>query len=395
MIEIETLKDYCQSFYSSHYVPITIMGEEQISFSSFSRLNEILNKEITSFDFDSFPTIVNTKEIGSFGIIKINDLKCFIVVGPVFDQRPNKEQIIKYSKKLFFEKETMEQLSYNLSMITTYTYNQFINLVSFINFSLNGKLVNPLELGGFNQDVKDDIQITETIGKIDNLKQEHGTYLFEKQLFSCIKEGDIHKLNLLFEKAMSGFNYQIGTVGDSEIRQAKNVCIGLLALVGKTAAIDGGLNIEEAYDLIDLYSIECEKCSDVGQVMNLQYNAIYDFTKRIAESKKLLNYSKEVCMAIGYIKKNISKVKEVMDVVSYIGVSRTTLLTKFKKEVGENLGSYINNEKLKEAKILLKYSDKSVLEISLALGYSSQSYFQNSFKEAFGITPRAYRLGKE
>ena len=194
---------------------------------------------------------------------------------------------------------------------------------------------------------------------------------------------------------MSGFNYQIGTVGDSEIRQAKNVCIGLLALVGKTAAIDGGLNIEEAYDLIDLYSIECEKCSDVGQVMNLQYNAIYDFTKRIAESKKLLNYSKEVCMAIGYIKKNISKVKEVMDVVSYIGVSRTTLLTKFKKEVGENLGSYINNEKLKEAKILLKYSDKSVLEISLALGYSSQSYFQNSFKEAFGITPRAYRLGKE
>ena len=71
-----------------------------------------------------------------------------------------------------------------------------------------------------------------------------------------------------------------------------------------------------------------------------------------------------------------------MDVVSYIGVSRTTLLTKLKDEVGVTLGSYINNQKLKEAKLLLEYSDKSILDISLSLGYSSQSYFQNSFKHA-------------
>ena len=393
MQDIETLKKYCQAFYSSHYVPISIDGGEQISFSSFPKLREIINKEILAFDFAYYPKIINTKEFGSFGIIKICNTNYYVIVGPVFDHRPSREQLIKYATKLFFEKDVIEQLSYMVSTITTYTYNQFINLISFLELSLNNNVVNSLELGGFNQAVQDDMQITESIYKIDNMKQEHGTYLFEQQLLSCIKEGDINKLNILFEEVIKNFKYNVGTVGDSEIRQAKNVCIGLLALVGKTAAIEGGLNIEEAYDLIDLYSIECEKCSDVGQVMNLQYNAIYDFTKRVGESKQLFNYSKEVNMAIGYIKKNISKVKEVMDVVSYIGVSRTTLLTKFKKEIGESLGSYINSQKLKEAKILLKYSDKSILDISLALGYSSQSYFQNTFKAAFGITPRTYRLG--
>ena len=83
-----------------------------------------------------------------------------------------------------------------------------------------------------------------------------------------------------------------------------------------------------------------------------------------------------------------------MDVVSYIGVSRTSLLTRFKKEVGETLGSYINKQKIKEAQLLLIYSTKSLLEISLSLNYSSQSYFQNRFKKTINMTPKEYRISK-
>ena len=47
--------------------------------------------------------------------------------------------------------------------------------------------------------------------------------------------------------------------------------------------------------------------------------------------------------------------------------------------------------KLEEAKSLLTYSDKSLIEISNYLCFSSQSYFQNVFKKKYGMTPKQYR----
>ena len=46
---------------------------------------------------------------------------------------------------------------------------------------------------------------------------------------------------------------------------------------------------------------------------------------------------------------------------------------------------------LEEAKSLLRYSDKTLSEISSYLCFSSQSYFQNVFKRKYGITPKQYR----
>ena len=57
------------------------------------------------------------------------------------------------------------------------------------------------------------------------------------------------------------------------------------------------------------------------------------------------------------------------------------LLAQFKKETGETIGRYIMKAKLQEAKLLLAYSNKSLVEISNFFFFSSESYFQNLFKE--------------
>jgi len=74
-----------------------------------------------------------------------------------------------------------------------------------------------------------------------------------------------------------------------------------------------------------------------------------------------------------------------------INVSKTKLSNDFKKQVGKTLNEYLNDEKLNEAKLLLKYSDESIVNISLFLNYSSQSYFNNKFKNKFNITPNDFR----
>ena len=49
------------------------------------------------------------------------------------------------------------------------------------------------------------------------------------------------------------------------------------------------------------------------------------------------------------------------------------------------------NEKIEEAKKLLRYSTKSLSAISTYLGFSSQSHFSRVFKKYVGENPSVYR----
>lgn len=81
----------------------------------------------------------------------------------------------------------------------------------------------------------------------------------------------------------------------------------------------------------------------------------------------------------------------IPDVVSYSKKSRAYLFKKFRDELGTGISEYIMSCRLKEAKSLLKYTDKPLSEISSYLCFSSQSHFQNTFKKHFNITPLGYR----
>ena len=72
-------------------------------------------------------------------------------------------------------------------------------------------------------------------------------------------------------------------------------------------------------------------------------------------------------------------------------LSRPYLSALFKKENGITLSDYIASEKVKEACHMLEYTDKSILEISTALGFSSQSHFTKVFKKIKGVTPKSIR----
>ena len=75
----------------------------------------------------------------------------------------------------------------------------------------------------------------------------------------------------------------------------------------------------------------------------------------------------------------------------YVGLNPSYLSKLFSKETGMNVKAFVINEKVKTAENLLKNSDFSCLDISLALGFSSQSAFISTFKKYKGMTPKKYR----
>ena len=79
------------------------------------------------------------------------------------------------------------------------------------------------------------------------------------------------------------------------------------------------------------------------------------------------------------------------DVARRFGYNQTYLSSLFKRETGKPLAGFINEVKVDEAKRLLRATDKPIVEIAVALGFSSQNYFQTVFKRFSGLTPEAYR----
>ena len=64
----------------------------------------------------------------------------------------------------------------------------------------------------------------------------------------------------------------------------------------------------------------------------------------------------------------------------------------FKNAVGVSPHQFIMRERIEKAKRLLRERRGSIVEVSLMLGFSSQSHFTSTFRRIVGVTPRRYQL---
>ena len=179
-------------------------------------------------------------------------------------------------------------------------------------------------------------------------------------------------------------------MADNSLRQEKNVFITTVAIVTRSA-IAGGMDMEQAYQLADVYIRECEKLQNISHIETLSYSMLIDFTERVSQNKIPQGMSLEIFECIQFITHHINESVRVGDVAEHIGRSRSYLTNKFKKELGFDVCSFIMRCKLEEAKSLLTYSDKTLSEIINYLCFSSQAYFQTVFKKKYGLTPTQYR----
>ena len=215
----------------------------------------------------------------------------------------------------------------------------------------------------------------------------HNTYHYEQLYLDYIRNGNVDGLKKFFSNA---FPLQSGQIADNSLRQAKNILIVVVTLATRYA-IEGGLDIESAYQLSDIYIQECEKLQNAEAIYQMQYNMILDFARRVAQAQIPYDTTSDIYKSIQYIKQHTNQAISTSDVAAYVGNSRSYLSRCFKKELGFDMNSFIMRCKLEEAKSLLTHTDKSISEISSYLCFSSQAYFQNVFKKKYGITPNAYR----
>lgn len=73
------------------------------------------------------------------------------------------------------------------------------------------------------------------------------------------------------------------------------------------------------------------------------------------------------------------------------GVHPVYLAVAFRNAFGTSVGEYVRARRIKAAQLALRESGRSINEIALTLGFSSQSHFTRVFRTRTGLTPLAYR----
>ena len=128
-------------------------------------------------------------------------------------------------------------------------------------------------------------------------------------------------------------------------------------------------------------------CMINSELINIigQFAALYgledDNTKHSPITDKL----------ILYINNNLSATLSVDEIAKAFYLSKSTLMSVFKKDIGKSIGKYIDDLLFIRANNLLCETDLTVNEISEILGFCDQFYFSKRFKAKYNVSPQLYR----
>lgn len=390
---IDELKQFCFYFYHIQNLPIYLYQEHE-KVLQYPELPEDINpitiylKDIFSSNRDVFFLV--TKQFVYYGIVKIKGTSLQLIIGPVSSTFCSTNALKSIMNDAAISYKKIIDFTEFFQQVPVISFSHFLNVLCFLHYTCNHESIMPEQLWDFNNH-KDDITTSEMYAANYFLEKEekylHNTHKFENEYLSYIEQGDIAGLKDLFQKP---FTLRTGIVADNNIRQTKNLFIASTTLATRSA-VRGGLDIETAYQLSDIYIRQMEKLVEHDLINSLQFKMILDFTERVMEAKIPPGISTDIYECMHYISTHTNEPITVTDISKHVNRSRSHLSRKFKEELGFDISTFIMRRKLEEAKSLLTFTEKSISEISNYLCFSSQSYFQNVFKKKYGITPKKYR----
>lgn len=336
-----------------------------------------------------------TQQFHYYGIV-IHDDDRFII-GPT-KQTPNNEQELR---KLAFNLEVApndtDQFINAMNGIIRIPFDSILQMLCSVNFIVNHEKLELKDVAIYEEE-QTQLQNTQEKESVNQFYNENkpeqnpsfdrrSAYEIEQDLLQMIRKGDLDALNAWVSTAPA---IRGGVMAMEQIRQMKNTFITSATLVAR-AAIQGGLLPEDAFNISDSYICEVETLQSPEKIMNLQYHMVLDFAQRVHQI--LANHiSGKLAKEVNhYIQHHLSQRITVADIAKELYLSRPYLSKQFKEETNENLTDYILQQKVEEAKRLLRYSDKPITAISYYLSFSSPGHLSRVFKRYTNQTPKEYR----
>ena len=208
----------------------------------------------------------------------------------------------------------------------------------------------------------------------------------EAELLNKIRQGDYENIHIA---PFSRMEENLGAMALDKKTGYTYLTVSAIALFSRSA-IDCGVTPDEAFDLSDALLYALSICNNVDEIHNIYQLSATMFAKQVARLH-MVPHSRHVERICNYINRNIFQKITLEDIARYTELSATYLCRIFVKEMGISIHSYIQREKMTIACNLLEHTDRPISEISVYLGFKSQSNFSAIFNKWYNMTPSEYR----
>lgn len=314
------------------------------------------------------------------------------VTGPVSELPLSEHELKKLGISLHLTAEQLPLFAAEMRSLSGMHLDSLLQALILYNFTVNRTMCDISDLRiqrAEQQRIATELKTEDYFSASDGGQYERHmrSYSIEQDMIQKVKRGDVDGL---VDGATKIPAVSSGNLAPQLLRHQKNFFIRLETILSR-AAIEAGVNPDEALSAEEKYVSKCESFVDIDRIKNLQYHMILDYADRV---QKLQQYhgdcSRLVRRVTQYIRSHISEPIRTADIAAYCGKSRGGLTTEFKKQTGMDLSEFIRRKKIQEAEQLLE-TDRSLSDIGVLLGFSSQSHFTRVFKEIHGMTPTEFR----
>lgn len=207
----------------------------------------------------------------------------------------------------------------------------------------------------------------------------------ERQLQEHIRTGDKEAAQELLNELLVHIYSHAGNDYDrikSRVRE-------LLVLMSR-AAIDGGADVDEIFNLCYRYEREVDTFGNVealnrwiGAILHKFISFIFDFND--------IKHQNVIFKTTAYIKEHLTDKLSLDQAAEQVYLSKSYFCRIIKDELGCTFTEYVNRLRIERSKTLLRGTGMPIAEIACAVGFDDQSYFTRIFKKQTGMAPGKYR----
>ncbi|WP_208414781.1 helix-turn-helix domain-containing protein [Paenibacillus castaneae] len=397
----------CKLIHESILLPVFFIQADEMKLTDSYGGHDLINPLFTTHEnlirsiinhvkVTDYPLIQTSQATEQFIIVPVKRMGNWlgtVVIGPTLAQVPSDETIATIVNDL---KQTYQQTQWKeyLHRLPFASGPRLLHISVLAHLVLNGQVLDMTTVienhFRFEKHPEPERLIQIELSFRKEFSIYHTMLDVERLLLQHIRNGN--KSALLNMMGTTAFEDAGVLSKHSHLRSRKNLAICAIAIATR-AAMDGGLYMELAYTLSDLYIQHIEELNDTRSVEVAMADAMLDFADRVHLTKKS-RLSKPVAACQEYIFNHLYEEIPLNKLSESTGLNANYLSNLFKKETGMTIRQFIQRERVEEARNLLYYTTDPISMIASRLNFYDQTYFIKVFKKHIGTTPKQYRNKK-
>ena len=310
----------------------------------------------------------------SFSVCSGEDYEGSIIIGPYINS-PNQLEVVDSSGR---------NLDKVIPIIKILQEKAIENIVtSMINYQIENTKVTIIHEDANIRNTNKNRYIKEFDMSLINIRER---YKLENQLLHYVSMGDNDKASKIVGKDLV---VDLNRFPDEPMRNLKNFAITMNTLLRK-AVQENNIEPYVLDSISEYFAKRIERSSKMSIIYSIFEEMIKEYCNLVNEYKTK-GYSKLVSNAINYVKLNFKYEISLSSIADELFVHPTYLAKKFKEENDKTISEYINEIRVKEAKMMLKSTEFKIEDIAYYVGYNDKKYFSKVFKKIYNQSPSDYR----